>query len=133
MKWALVWLFWLFLVKNSQAFDSGGGNDDCDISHTYCSEQNTYHDHECTEVCHHEKFEEFLKDAPKIGKFKKCCDKYSFENNCEEVGKGVWNHRDNSPRLCGAKGNVTHFQNLRLLSIVMVERAKRAKPFSILG
>ena len=112
MKWALVWLSWLFLVKNSQAFDEGDGNDDCDISHTYCSEKNTYHDHECSEVCHHQEFQEFLTTAPKIGKFKKCCDMYSFENLCQDEEKGAsWNHQKNNPRLCGAQGNVPYFQN----------------------
>ena len=110
MKWALVWLSWLFLVKNSQAFDEGDGNDDCDISHTYCSEKNTYHDHECSGVCQHEKFQEFLKKAPEIGKFKRCCDMYSFENNCGD-DEGLWNHQNNIKRLCGALGKVTHFQS----------------------
>ena len=118
MKWALVWLFGLFLVKNSQSFGVDHDyveEDKCeDVSdETFCSEQNTYHDHECSKVCHHQEFTEFLTTAPKIGKFKKCCDMgdmYSFENVCYE-DEGAWNHRKNYPRLCGAQGNVPYFQN----------------------
>ena len=108
MKWALVWLFWLFLVKNSQC--QWDGEDPCeDISTTYCNEKNTYHDHQCREVCHHDNYYDFLTTAPKIGKFKKCCDQYSFENACEAgFDEGVWNKKTH-PRLCGAQGNLTNF------------------------
>ena len=114
MKWALVWLFGLFLVKNSQSFGVDHDyveEDKCeDVSdETFCSEQNTYHDHECSKVCHHQEFTEFLTTAPKIGKFKKCCDQYSFENACEAgFDEGVWNKKTH-PRLCGAQGNLTNF------------------------
>ena len=113
MKWALVWLFWLFLVKNSQSdmVDEGGGNGDdpCDEvgkkdQHYYCHEQNIFHDHECSGVCHHREFEEFKKDAPEIGKFKKCCDMYSFRNDCAKTKKA-------HPYKCGGRGN---FQELFL-------------------
>ena len=113
MKWALVWLFGLFLVKNSQSsgFEFGLDTveeDKCEyVYETFCSEQNTYHDHECSDVCHHKEFKEFLTTAPKIGKFKKCCDMYSFENLCQDEEKGAsWNYWKNNPRLCGAQGNV---------------------------
>ena len=114
MKWALVGLFWLFLVKNSQSFglDDDYDEGECDdVYKTYCSEQNTFHDHECSGVCHHEKFEEFLTTAPEIGNFKKCCDMYSFDNICDNVDESAWNHQKNTQKLCGAQGNVTHFQN----------------------
>ena len=113
MKWALVWLFWLFLVKNSQSigFSNGDSEEDpCeDISPTYCNEKNTFHDHQCAKECHHETFKDFLTTAPEIGKFKKCCDQYSFENNCPDE-KGVWNNKTTHPRLCGAPGNLTNFR-----------------------
>ena len=118
MKWALVWLFWLFLVKNSQSIDYGNDEDDpCEeidaqIDDYYCSEKNTYHDHGCAKDCHHDTFKDYLTTAPKIGKFKKCCDMYSFENLCQDEEKGAsWNYWKNNPRLCGAQGNVPYFQN----------------------
>ena len=119
MKWALVWLFWLFLVKNSQSSGFSFGldtveEDKCEyVYETFCSEQNTYHDHECSEVCHHQEFQEFLTTAPKIGKFKKCCDMYSFDNNCRDgVNEDSWKHWSNNPRLCGSPGNVGEFRLL---------------------
>ena len=114
MKWALVGLFWLFLVKNSQSFvlDDDYDEGECDdVYKTYCSEQNTFHDLECSGVCSNQEFEDFLTTAPEIGNFKKCCDMYSFENLCFDGDEGVWNHLKNNPRLCGAQGNATYFQN----------------------
>ena len=112
MKWALVWLCWLFLVKNSQSFDLDDDDDCGDVyDTTYCSEQNTYHDHECSGGCSNQEFENFLTTAPEIGNFKKCCDMYSFYNMCDNVDESAWNHQKNSQKLCGARGNVTHFQN----------------------
>ena len=114
MKWALVWLFWLFLVKTSQSIGFGNDEDDpCEeidaqIDDYYCSEKNTYHDHGCAKDCHHDTFKDYLTTAPKIGKFKKCCDQYSFYNNCPD-NKGVWNNKTTHPRLCGAPGNLTNF------------------------
>ena len=119
MKWALVWLFWLFLVKNSQSIgfvnvdDDDSEEDPCEgFEDHYCSEKNTYHDHGCAKDCHHDTFKDYLTTAPKIGKFKKCCDMYSFENLCQDEEKGAsWNYWKNNPRLCGAQGNVPYFQN----------------------
>ena len=115
MKWALVWLFWLFLVKNSQSFGVDHDyveEDKCDdLAETFCSEQNTYHDHECSGGCSNQEFENYLTTAPEIGNFKKCCDMYSFYNMCDNVDESAWNHQKNSQKLCGAQGNVTHFQN----------------------
>ena len=112
MKWALVGLFWLFLVKNSQSFGLVDDDDDCGDVYdtTFCSEQNTFHDHECSEVCSNQEFEKFLTTAPEIGNFKKCCDgdMYSFPNNCDD--EGAWNNRKDNPRLCGAQGNITAVQ-----------------------
>ena len=93
------------------------GNDACENSYkTYCSEQNFFRTHEsmieCSGVCHHENAKDFLTSLTsgnKIGKFKKCCDMYSFQNNCGANDEDVWNHRDKYPRLCGAQGNVTNF------------------------
>ena len=112
MKWALVGLFWLFLVKNSQSFGLDDDDDCGDVyDTTYCSEQNTYHDHECSGGCSNQEFENYLTTAPEIGNFKKCCDMYSFYNMCDNVDESAWNHQKNSQKLCGARGNVTHFQN----------------------
>ena len=106
MKWALVCLFWLVLAKTSQSFGFESDDDDC--GDLYCSEQNTYHDHECSGGCSNQEFENFLTTAPEIGNFKKCCDNdmYSFPNGCYDVDGGAWNHQINNPRLCGAQGNV---------------------------
>ena len=115
MKWALVGLFWLFLVKNSQSFGMVDDyvEDECDdVYKTFCSEQNTYHDSECSGGCSNQEFENYLTTAPEIGNFKKCCDMYSFYNMCDNVDESAWNHQKNSQKLCGAQGNVTHFQNI---------------------